>query len=122
MEQKNCTIFTAKIVKLNVILPMDVNTTRTYVLHQLSMLKGKLSKYGVSSIGLFGSTVRNENGPDSDIDILVDFTDGKETFDNLMSVCDLLQSTFKSCKLDVEKKKGLSPYIESVILNETRYV
>ena len=73
---------------------MDVNTTRTYVLHQLSMLKGKLSKYGVSSMGLFGSTVRNENGPDSDIDILVDFTDGKETFDNLMSVCDLLQSTF----------------------------
>ena len=101
---------------------MDVNTTRTYVLHQLSMLKGKLSKYGVSSIGLFGSSVRNENGPDSDIDILVDFTDGKETFDNLMSVCDLLQSTFKSCKLDVVTKKGLSPYIESVILNETRYV
>ncbi|MGM9707610.1 MAG: nucleotidyltransferase family protein [Prevotella sp.] len=86
------------------------------------MLKGKLSKYGVSSIGLFGSTVRNENGPDSDIDILVDFTDGKETFDNLMSVCDLLQSTFKSSKLDVVTKKGLSPYIESVILNETRYV
>ena len=86
------------------------------------MLKGKLSKYGVSSIGLFGSTVRNENGPDSDIDILVDFTDGKETFDNLMSVCDLLQSTFKSCKLEKKKKKGLSPYIESVILNETRYV
>ena len=34
---------------------MDVNTKRTYVLNQLSMLKGKLSDYGVSSIGLFGS-------------------------------------------------------------------
>ena len=95
---------------------------RTYVLNQLSMLKGKLADYGVSSIGLFGSTVRNENGPDSDIDILVDFSDGKETYDNLMSVCDLLQSTFKRSKLDVVTKKGLSPYIKSVILNETRYV
>ena len=95
---------------------------RTYVLNRLSMLKGKLSDYGVSSIGLFGSTVRNENGPDSDIDILVDFFDGKETYDNLMSVCDLLQSTFKRSKLDIVTKKGLSPYIKSVILNETRYV
>ena len=95
---------------------------RTYVLNKLSMLKGKLSDYGVSSIGLFGSTVRNENGQDSDIDILVDFSDGKETYDNLMSVCDLLQSTFKRSKLDVVTKKGLSPYIKSVILNETRYV
>ena len=95
---------------------------RTYVLNRLSMLKGKLSDYGVSSIGLFGSTVRNENGPDSDIDILVDFSDGKETYDNLMSVCDLLQSTFKRSKLDVVTKNRLSPYIKSVILNETRYV
>ena len=95
---------------------------RTYVLNQLSMLKGKLADYGVSSIGLFGSTVRNENGPDSDIDILVDFSDGKETYDNLMSVCDLLQSTFKRSKLDVVTKKGLSPYIKSVILSETKYV
>ena len=95
---------------------------RTYVLNKLSMLKGKLSDYGVSSIGLFGSTVRNENGPDCDIDILVDFSDGKETYDNLMSVCDLLQSTFKRSKLDVVTKKGLSPYIKSVILSETKYV
>ena len=95
---------------------------RTYVLNQLSMLKGKLADYGVSSIGLFGSTVRNENGPDSDIDILVDFSDGKETYDNLMSVCDLLQSTLKRSKIDVVTKNGLSPYIKSVILNETRYV
>ena len=95
---------------------------RTYVLNKLSMLKGKLSDYGVSSIGLFGSTVRNENGPDSDIDILVDSSDGKETYDNLMSVCDLLQSTFKRSKLDIVTRKGLSPYIKSVILSETKYV
>ena len=98
------------------------NMKKTYVLNQLSMLKGKLSDYGVSSIGLFGSTVRDENRPDSDIDILVDFSDGKETYDNFMSVCDLLQSTFKRSKLDVVTKKGLSPYIEPIILNETRYV
>lgn len=32
-----------------------------------------LRKYPIASIGLFGSAVRNDFGPESDIDIIVDF-------------------------------------------------
>ena len=48
---------------------MNKNT----VLKRLSALKVPLSAVGVSQLGLFGSTVRGENTPKSDIDILIDF-------------------------------------------------
>jgi len=43
-------------------------------------LKGPLSTYGVTQLGLFGSTVRGENTRGSDIDILLDFASDKETY------------------------------------------
>ena len=42
-------------------------------IRRLRSLKGSLSTYGVTQLGLFGSTVRGENTHGSDIDILLDF-------------------------------------------------
>ena len=95
---------------------------RATVLHRLSLVKARLEEFGVSSVGLFGSTVREENTPSSDIDILIDFADGQETYTNYLSACELLQQTFSRNKLDVITKKGLSPYIGQTILNEAQYV
>ena len=95
---------------------------KAVVLHRLSLVKTRLEKFGVSSLGLFGSTVRDENTPNSDIDILIDFADGQETYMNYLSVCELLQQTFRQNKLDVITKKGLSPYIGQTILKEAQYV
>lgn len=92
------------------------------VLNRLSSVKETLKGFGVSSVGLFGSTVREENKQGSDIDILVDFAEGKETYANYLSVCDLLQQVFKHHKLDIVTQKGLSPYISQSVLNETQYV
>lgn len=92
------------------------------VLCRLSQTKKSLEDFGVTSIGLFGSTVREENTKDSDIDIIVDFAEGKETYRNFLSVCETLQSIFKSKKLDVVTRKGLSPYFGDTILNEAQYV
>lgn len=93
------------------------------VLHKLSLLKEKLSsQYGVSKIGLFGSVIRGENRENSDIDILVDFQEGKETYQNFLSVCDILEELFKKHKLDIVTLKGLSPFIGKQILNEVEYV
>lgn len=92
-------------------------------LNKLSLLKEKLSsQYGVSRIGLFGSVIRGENKKDSDIDILVDFQEGKETYQNYLSVCDILEDIFKKQKLDIVTFKGLSPFIGKNILNEVEYV
>lgn len=85
-------------------------------------MKAPLLAVGVSQLGLFGSTVRGENTPKSDIDILIDFNSGQETYLNFMDACSILQSAFGKIKIDVVTKKGLSPYIGKSILNEVEYV
>jgi hypothetical protein len=77
---------------------------------------------GINKIGLFGSYARQEQGKNSDIDILIDFEEGKETFDNFMAVCLLLDSMFNGHKVEVVTTNGLSPYIGPHILNTVEYV
>ena len=81
-----------------------------------------LMTLGVSRLGLFGSTVREENTSNSDIDILIDFNVGQETYHNFMEACSMLQDAFTGIKLDVVTQKGLSPYIGQTILSEVEYV
>lgn len=82
----------------------------------------QIRRHGISKIGLFGSFVREEQGPDSDVDILVDFSEGQETFDNFMDACFLLDSLFEGRRVEVVTMNGLSPYIGPHILNEVEYV
>lgn len=89
---------------------------------KLSKIKDTLSNYGVSSIGIFGSTVREENTPSSDIDILIDFSEGGETYSNYIFVCELLENLFINHKIDIVTMNGLSPYIGKNILSEVEYV
>ncbi len=97
-------------------------TTQTNILQILKTYKPKLSKFGISNLGLFGSYSKDEQSDNSDIDILIDFEPNKENFDNYMAVYDLLESVFKDEKVEVVTKNGLSPYIGPKILNEVLYV
>ncbi len=81
-----------------------------------------IRQHGISRIGLFGSYARQEQKNGSDIDILVDFQQDKETFDNFMGICDLLDTIFKGYKVEVVTIGGLSPYIGPHILNSVEYV
>ena len=92
------------------------------VLKRLQALKGQLSVVGVSQLGLFGSTVRGENTRGSDIDILLDFHSGQETYTNFLVACQILENSFKRDKIDVVTRKGLSPYIGQSVLREVEYV
>ena len=95
---------------------------KSTVIRILSTLKAPLLAVGVCQLGLFGSTVRGENTPTSDIDILIDFASGQETYFNFINACNILQDAFGTTKLDVVTKKGLSPYIGKTILSEVQYV
>lgn len=95
---------------------------KSTVIKRLNSLKSQLSAVGVVQLGLFGSTVRGENTAKSDIDILLDFDAGKETYPNFMDACQILESGFRRSKLDVVTRKGLSPYIGKNILSEVVYV
>ena len=92
------------------------------VIKRLSSLKDQLRAVGVTQLGLFGSTVRDENTATSDIDILIDFDTKQETYHNFIYACRILEENFKHNKLDVVTRKGLSPYIGNVILSEVEYV
>jgi len=57
-------------------------TTKKDLIKRILEQRERLSSFGVTSIGLFGSLVREEQTASSDIDILVEFTPEKHTFDN----------------------------------------
>ena len=91
------------------------------ILSKLYNASSQLIPVGVNEVGLYGSYVRNENNQDSDIDLLIDFEDGKETFDNFIAATNLLENLFEGYKVQVATKKGLSPYIGPHILKEVQY-
>jgi predicted nucleotidyltransferase len=96
--------------------------SKTFILSVIRTHKPQLALFGVNRIGLFGSYVRNEQQPHSDMDILVDFDPEKETFDNFMNLHNYLEELFSNEKVEVVTVKGLSPYIGKHILKEVNYV
>ncbi len=74
------------------------------------------SMHGALNVRLFGSVVRGEAGPSSDVDVLVDMEPGRSLLDLgglLMDLQDLL-----GCKVDVVTAKGLRERIRDRVLAE----
>lgn len=126
VTNRDCNIFRqflASFDNLSYLWPqIATDMNKKSVMSRLSSLKTPLMAVGVSQLGLFGSTVRGENTSKSDIDILIDFKAGQETYLNFMDACNILQNAFGKIKLDVVTKKGLSPYIGEAILKEVEFV
>jgi hypothetical protein len=97
-------------------------TTKENIIAIINSHKYELSKFGVKNIGLFGSYSRDEQTDKSDIDLLIDFESGKESFDNFMSVYNMFENILKDERIEIVTKKGLSPYIGAQILKEVMYV
>lgn len=97
-------------------------TTKENIITILKSHKSELSRYGVKTIGLFGSYLRNEQSAKSDIDLLIDFEPEKEDFDNYIAVYDIFENLFQDEKIEVVTLNGLSKYIGPKILNDVMYV
>jgi len=97
-------------------------TTKDNILNTLKAHKQEFSKFGIRNVGLFGSYLRGEQTPKSDIDLLIDFDPDQENFDNYMAVYDIFERLFKNEKVEVVTTNGLSPYIGPKILKEVLYV
>ncbi len=97
-------------------------TTKENILKLLRNKKAELSSYGVVQVGLFGSYLRNEQTASSDIDLLLDFDPAKETFDNFMAACDIVENLFGSYRVEVVTRNGLSKHIGPHILSNIVYV
>lgn len=97
-------------------------TTKENILSALKGVKPELSDLGVTELRLFGSYVREEQSPKSDIDVLIDFEPEKATFRNFLSVCERLENLFSNQTVEIVTKNSLSRHFEPFILSEVQYV
>ena len=94
---------------------------RKQTLDILTRLKPELVKrFGITRLALFGSTVRDEARPDSDIDIVVSF-DGPATSERYFGVQFYLEDLL-GCRVDLVTEKALRPELRPYIEQERVYV
>ena len=79
-----------------------------------------IREYNVKEIGVFGSYVRDEQGIDSDIDILVEFSKPIGFF-KFLELEEYLEKLF-GVKVDLVSKKALKPRIGEYIMREVIFV
>ena len=77
-------------------------------------------RFGVKSLAVFGSVARGEAGPDSDVDILVEF-EGRATFDRYMGLKFFLEDLLGR-RVDLVTRKALKPRLRPYVEREAIYV
>jgi hypothetical protein len=101
---------------------MDVSVqTKERVLSLIEEHKDRIRALGVKKLGLFGSFVYEEHHAESDVDLLVEFEQGKKTFDNFIELSFLLEDLFQR-RVELVTPEALSPYIGPHIMKEVEYV
>ena len=88
---------------------------------RLAASEGEIRALGVARLALFGSVVRNEARPDSDVDVLVQFAPGAKTYDRFLALSELLERRLER-RVDLVTTESLSPYIGPRILAEAQDV
>jgi predicted nucleotidyltransferase len=79
-----------------------------------------LKRFGVKRWGVFGSFARDQQDTRSDVDILVEFEQGKKSFDNFMELAFFLEDQVGR-KVELVTPESLAPYIGPHILREVEY-
>jgi len=80
----------------------------------------QMKKFGVKRWGVFGSFARGQQNTSSDVDILVEFEQGKKSFDNFMHLAFFLEEQVGR-RVELVTPESLSPHIGPHILREVEY-
>ncbi|WP_454714107.1 nucleotidyltransferase family protein [Caulobacter segnis] len=89
-------------------------------LTKLRAAKPLLDRYGVARVGVFGSTARGEAGPDSDVDVLVEFDPKRVPGWEFFTLGDEL-ATIMHRPVDVVTPKSLHRLMRDEVLREVVY-
>ena len=82
-----------------------MKTKEEYIVMLQKFKEKHASRYGIRSIGIFGSVARGENRLDSDVDVFVDLEEADPFV--MFDIREALQSLF-GCKVDlVRLRQGL---------------
>ena len=77
-------------------------------------------KHGATNVRIFGSVLRGDDGPASDIDLLVDTAGVTSAWFPAGLILDLEELLAR--KIDVVTERGLNPFIRERVLREARPV
>ena len=99
----------------------DGTLTREQAIERLRSAEAEIRRLGVRRLALFGSVVRNQATPVSDVDVLVEFDPAMKTLDTFMELAFLLDEVLGR-RADVVTTEALSPYIGPHILREAEDV
>jgi predicted nucleotidyltransferase len=80
----------------------------------------ELRAFGAQRIGLFGSFARGEARAESDVDVYLEFAQGRKTYDNFFAIYELLQGLFGR-PIDLVTDGALSERKARIILPTVRY-
>jgi len=94
--------------------------SKEQIFELLRQNQAQVKALGVTRIGLFGSFVRGESSPESDVDLLVEFEQGKKSFDNFMQLSFLLEGLFQR-RVELVTQEALSPHLGPRILENVEY-
>jgi len=89
---------------------------RADVLETLGAHAAELRSLGVKELLLFGSVARDEAGPQSDVDLLVEF-DRPVGYFHLFDVQERLEALLH-CSVDLLTKGGLRPELRDAVMAE----
>lgn len=97
--------------------------TKDQILCFLKENKDRIQQeYAISEVGLFGSFAVGENKADSDVDILISFTEGAHhLYEKKASLRHFLKQAFNR-EVDICSKKYIKSYYKEQILNTAIYV
>lgn len=95
--------------------------TKDETLARLRANSERIRSCGVRRLDLFGSVLRGEAKPESDVDVLVEFEPGAKTYDNFLQLSLLLEEVLGR-RVELLTRESLSPYIGPRILHEAEHV
>jgi predicted nucleotidyltransferase len=79
-------------------------------------------QFHIEKIGIFGSFARNEQNPDSDIDILIEMENNvSNVYDLKWNLREFLKNQFQR-DVDICNSKHIKPYAKDYILKDAIYV
>jgi hypothetical protein len=95
--------------------------TKAEVLDRLEAQGERLRALGVEHLALFGSFARDAAGPDSDVDLLIDFVRGRKGFQSFMAAAVALENLLGR-PVELVTRESLSPYLGPRILEQAEDV
>jgi uncharacterized protein len=95
--------------------------TRQDACARLAASEREIRALGVARLALFGSVARDQAGPDSDVDLLVQFVPGAKTYDHFLALSDLLEQRLGH-RVELVTVDSLSPFLGPRILAEAQDV